>query len=782
MIEHRMAIRAEVLRDPVICTITVQKVLGSAPRHLRWLLQSRNTLGYSATTTSLNGGHQTYSVNLLSGVVLLNGHPPGLLPRTITEHPVFVRVFGATSFETVVSSAGVFRTTQAVDQCFYEFSLTEAHLNATEITPDGRYLQLVDVSSLGRDLPPRLRELHSHWRLRATPVIGMRGIQFRSKQYSFVLRVDVGECLAVPDHMRSQDLPTLASSSTQILQRLVNHQSEFINIISKFESPSYIHKFTSGDASTLNRIELPRYGLTFESHDTMWYSIEHSGYRLAETQQLHDTLIEFESYLVLERFLDDITLPKIKVLLPEGLVEPGQPVSIKRSDACGAVLEALCFTLHPRLGCLEGSTSRSRLQLAALYIGTSSQLPEQSTGRTGCEHAMSLIRRCWSTKPLSVHERAKLACVAKLGQALPSLVLLCKEIEWSSQGLNFLHDELELNSVASPIRDELVNCYQVYAKQSANHHRLLRADEERRLFGFCLPRAHSFVVDIDESDTCDLDEIPLETDVIEEHERRLQNLLTKVATQKSSDPFPFSTDDFGSVLGSEMINALRESWDIDQAGLTNHLVLLPGTDIALQHSKDHATRTRESIWSWLLNALNIFPQTGGIARRACAFRIRRACATLPCANIADCLRFATEKSEMKLFNPFLSEAALAQLHGGVLLFLKACVLEDKCDRLLQFSRSQRPELLVQELQTVRVWNEMEHPEWLVYEATSGLQIRPAQFEVAQKLIEEPGAIVQLNMGGGKTRVIVPMLILHWGSQAEQRVVRVHALSTLIDEV
>ena len=35
-------------------------------------------------------------------------------------------------------------------------------------------------------------------------------------------------------------------------------------------------------------------------------------------------------------------------------------------------------------------------------------------------------------------------------------------------------------------------------------------------------------------------------------------------------------------------------------------------------------------------------------------------------------------------------------------------------------------------------------------------------QVAAYLMGNPGAIVQLNMGEGKTRVILPMLALHWG--------------------
>jgi hypothetical protein len=68
---------------------------------------------------------------------------------------------------------------------------------------------------------------------------------------------------------------------------------------------------------------------------------------------------------------------------------------------------------------------------------------------------------------------------------------------------------------------------------------------------------------------------------------------------------------------------------------------------------------------------------------------------------------------------------------------------------------------MQELQVYRTWNVDEHPEWLVFEAEGLLQIRPEQYSVALDLMQNPGAINQLNMGEGKTRVIIPMLMLHW---------------------
>ncbi len=66
----------------------------------------------------------------------------------------------------------------------------------------------------------------------------------------------------------------------------------------------------------------------------------------------------------------------------------------------------------------------------------------------------------------------------------------------------------------------------------------------------------------------------------------------------------------------------------------------------------------------------------------------------------------------------------------------------------------------------RTWDVAQHPQWLAFEAEGRLQIRPAQYALARHLLENPGAVVQLNMGEGKTRVILPMLALHWADGAQ----------------
>ena len=60
-----------------------------------------------------------------------------------------------------------------------------------------------------------------------------------------------------------------------------------------------------------------------------------------------------------------------------------------------------------------------------------------------------------------------------------------------------------------------------------------------------------------------------------------------------------------------------------------------------------------------------------------------------------------------------------------------------------------------------------------------LQIRKLQYTVAKGLMENRGTITQLNMGEGKTRVILPMLALAMATP--DRLVRLHFLAQLMDE-
>jgi hypothetical protein len=80
---------------------------------------------------------------------------------------------------------------------------------------------------------------------------------------------------------------------------------------------------------------------------------------------------------------------------------------------------------------------------------------------------------------------------------------------------------------------------------------------------------------------------------------------------------------------------------------------------------------------------------------------------------------------------------------------------------------------------VREWTPTQHLRWLAFEVEQELQIRPNQFAIVQQLQTNPGSVIQLNMGLGKTRVLVPMLILDLMSS--ERTGRVSMLPSIIGE-
>jgi hypothetical protein len=79
-------------------------------------------------------------------------------------------------------------------------------------------------------------------------------------------------------------------------------------------------------------------------------------------------------------------------------------------------------------------------------------------------------------------------------------------------------------------------------------------------------------------------------------------------------------------------------------------------------------------------------------------------------------------------------------------------------RLIQFQND--PVDLLRELESTghKNWDPREHPEWLLLECESEILIRDVQQQIAQQMIQPPdnkNSVMQLNMGEGKSSVIVP---------------------------
>jgi hypothetical protein len=158
--------------DPEILSEALRAVVATAPCALHWVQDQNSEASFAARG---NDGHW-YSINTLSGIVLVNGLPPNQLPASIANDERYQRIFGYNNFE-VISKSGEFETLHPVEGCFYRFHKTDDTLVIRESRrfdddmKDGSSdiwddcLELLDRRSIetwGTDLPKRLKESYSH--------------------------------------------------------------------------------------------------------------------------------------------------------------------------------------------------------------------------------------------------------------------------------------------------------------------------------------------------------------------------------------------------------------------------------------------------------------------------------------------------------------------------------------------------------------------------------------------------------------------------------------------
>eukprot|EP00198_Chlamydomonas_reinhardtii_P008814 XP_001698151.1 predicted protein [Chlamydomonas reinhardtii] len=687
------------------------------------------------------------------------------------------------------------------------------------------------------------------------------------------------DCRRVPLHLQSRHWLELlqllvvegqaASEAAQsaLLDRLVLLRGSKVvgSILAKFEDRRFIHTFISVSNGEVS-FELPRCGLEFSMRQQVpvagagqkqpgghqasccqLLSRNYTGYRLRQVQQLAErcktgggatgaatyTLPEFRQYLVLERIPRPSVAPvgaqraEVLVLVPAGVV--ASRVWDANGDGSAAGVEALVRITLPAC-----SSSRARLQLAALYAATSTLLPEPGSRCTGAQTAMELLRQCWSTRPLEAAEAEQLAAVGRLGGHLaPGLHLLAHDLAASAAQLAHLHaasaaDNLPVSSVAPAASTAGAVGGSAAPGTGSGNTSGLDAHDRTVMPRLCADHAHAYAAHWHAAE----DDLPpgwgvnprmLLTPIEEERtlgrhlpckgppawrrqrlfqpisvlgvapampftfvkelEAQLLGLMTvpKAKRKKSGGhPYPLAASHTPlRPLEADMHAELQESWEAHRSQ----------PDLAAYGVKPEcleratATAHRRNLEAHLLRQLALVPQSVG--SRGVSLRLLRAAAAAAEAGPLDLMRVAVRPELVAEFNPFLSPEAAQELQRRVLTWLQLCVLEDRLGRVEALAAAREagddclPQL-VQELGVHRTWDMAAHPEWLVFEVESQLQIRPQQYTVARMLMEGgDGPIAQLNMGEGKTRVILPMLVLALADG--KRVVSLAFLSTLLDE-
>ncbi|KAL4434355.1 hypothetical protein ABPG75_000796 [Micractinium tetrahymenae] len=569
--------------------------------------------------------------------------------------------------------------------------------------------------------------------------------------------------------------------------------------------------------------ELPRFGLEFELLPSgELRSLDYAGHRLAACQQLwepaaaagHDggssgaasyTLPDFQQYLVLE---PAAPLQRRLVIVPVGrAVRLEVAVEIEHSSASDADIKSHTYSVHPRFGHLLASTVHARLQLAALYAATSSLLPEPESRLTGAQAAMQLLRQCWGVRPLSHAEQQLICDTAQLGGHLAAgLRLLAHELLCSAAQLNGLHFPPPQEPPEHCLPPELDPEWAAAYQQERQHRgalnpglQLTPAEELRAQGHHSAPAAQPLWRRLALHRAVKVPACPVAAAVAPRTEARLCELVVMSDGEATVPAYPLPVGSHEGGGGGETggssgsspagpVNAtplerqmhaeLEDSWDVHHS-TPAAVAVKPGAADAIRAAKQVVTSRRQQAEAYLHTHLETVPEAVGWP--GLCFRAQRSAGLAPEHGPLDLLRLALPRGqELALqLNPFLSAASAERLQRGARVWLQLCVLEDRLRRLelLIGDESARAQLL-QELLVRRTWSVDEHPQWLAFEAEQQLQVRPQQAWVAKHLIAHPGDIVQLNMGEGKTRVIIPLLILHW---ADGNLVRLNLLPALLEE-
>lgn len=351
---------------PTMMTSVLRSVIPRCPAVLDWLpWKSENNSCTQCFEARCDDGW-FYSINVISGEVLINGLPPSRLPQSVVAHPLYMRTFGDINFE-VVEKGDFLETRYPIFGRFYRFSKGSS-LTIYEFREDeSEMLELLDGTpdgvSWAMDLPIRLKSMHSHWLLRVSNLIVLRDVCFKDRNVSFLIQLDAnagdcgtnkyleGQVKCVETYSEKRDMLFYLMEKMRTMDTLVLHEhSKALDIISKFESKKYVHSVTDDDGKNL-RFVFPRYELTFAVSDGFLHCREIAGYQLRPQQQIDGTLRGVEMYLLLEQIIGDDNI----IIFPKGKVVRESPwrVHVELNDKCDEKLIWHQYRFHPRFHFIE---------------------------------------------------------------------------------------------------------------------------------------------------------------------------------------------------------------------------------------------------------------------------------------------------------------------------------------------------------------------------------------------------------------------------------------------
>ena len=766
---HRLSdvmIHAQADPDTVI-TPGLRKIFGRMPEYIALWENLSDPLTGTATccfAAVAEGDH--YSVNLLTGAVLLNGYPPCGLPDEVTQCALYKRSFGETrNFEVSKSPSGATFNTLKRDEtnCHYDFCICSGtgRVRIFEIREEdgednkSELVSLQEAEWSVANLPKMLVDLHTHWHDVSQQTLWFREESYLNKRVQYLMTYTLS-ATGAPEHAVVHEVP--AAEMDQPYKHILSllsegHLSRFVaaplSLVPLFERvEEHVHMHAVVDKNEVLWVRLPRLRLSWWVEGDTVRSEQHPNMRLSSEQQHGCVPLFFQNYLVLEG-----TAGSTRVLIPCGtIVQDEEGARVAMDGASTSTFKCFAYDLCVRFRQLKAATTTMRLYLAAVFAASGTLVVEQWMGMTAVEFAVQLCRECWSNEPLSAGDMQLLDNVAAFGEDVPVLTLICHDLLRSSfrQCKLWEKDRPERGALEMTRLQEARTEYGRAPGRNWRHAlstwELHSSPMDRKAVNLKSRNDHE----------CTLEEYPGDIkEYVKKEELGLKKRILKATEQEPGfvpPSFPFTCPNYPGLCAE-----LKDSWERHHRTASYDVPSPEFLSGYVTSLKEEVSAKRAGLQERITDCT-----TEQAKRHSASFELLHCVNGVPTVTFRDMALLAgtVEFSPSHELNPFLTYQQRVILQNDARRLLELCVLEDKLERILRLVQGDNTRAkIVQELRCVRDWDGDEHPHWLVFEAEGSLQIRPHQYDLAKHLLHHPGSISQLNMGLGKTRVILPMLLL-----------------------
>ena len=454
------------------------------------------------TSTSDEDGAASLSVhyNVLDGSLLVNGSPLSRLPREYESHPTFKRLFKTQIVYVVPSKTSdmVFEARENLHQCQVYFRMHESEL-IIRAKREGRLYELLPLHSLHGDFPQAFVNNYYHWLELKTGLIEWRPLLDPWTPSSQNWQMFTSNHEETSLSCGSLKLIDVHSSTAKMLSA----------VLSPLEIPEHIQIMYNYQTENLE-IHLGRLKLDFFMLRGAC-QLELKQYRdmCLDTNQSLGTLTGLANKLVLR----SVNGSSRAVIIPEGKIvseiqESHVRVKIILSDE---QFSYYVYNIDSLIGRLidDNGSLKSRLFICYLHAVTAHCLPDDLTGRTGTEEALSVLDSSF-VRSFPTLDQTEIDLLIQLGRLTPhrkfypDYLQVMQEVQWNplhslSQHPSFctlvtsIFDRYQEVKVFSENRVELP--YHKLCREDLLLQRAAIRDSSYRIYGFGA-EAHTVKYDV----------------------------------------------------------------------------------------------------------------------------------------------------------------------------------------------------------------------------------------------------------------------------------------------